>query len=88
MADKINEFKVAGKINTTISGKMLYMLLSELADSNGVINISQRKISQILGLHKSTISKNLRRLEKNGYIYIRSKYTQDGGRLANEYVLR
>jgi DNA-binding MarR family transcriptional regulator len=88
MADKISEFKVAGKINTTISGKMLYMLLSELADSSGVINISQRKISQILGLHKFTVSKNLRKLEKIGYIYIRSRYTQDGGRLANEYVLR
>ncbi len=88
MADKISEFKVAGKINTTISGKMLYMLLCELADGNGAINISHRKISKILGIHKSTVSKNLRRLEQSGDIYIRGRFTKDGGRLANEYIVR
>ncbi|QUH31111.1 winged helix-turn-helix transcriptional regulator [Vallitalea guaymasensis] len=88
MADKISEFKVVGKINTTISGKMLYMLLNELADKNGVVNISHRKLSEILGISKSAVSRNLRRLEENGQIYIRSRYTSDGGRLANEYIVR
>lgn len=88
MGDKLSDFKVAGNIDTTISAKILYMLLSKLADEKGTIIISQRKISKILGIHKSTVSKSLRRLERSGDIYIRSRYTKDGGRLANEYVMR
>jgi predicted transcriptional regulator len=88
MADRVNEFKVAGKIKTTVSAKILYMLLSEIADEEGIVQISQKKLSKILGLHKTTIQKNLWRLERSGYIYIRSRYTEDGGRLANEYIVR
>lgn len=88
MADRINEFKVAGEIKTTVSAKMIYMLLSKLADREGVVQISQKRLSKILGLHKTTICKNLWRLEKSGYIYIRNRYTEDGGRLANEYIVR
>ena len=88
MADGINEFKIAGKIKSTVSAKMIYMLLSEIADGEGVVKISQKKLRKILGLHKTTVRKNLWRLEKRDYIYIRSRYTEDGGRLANEYIVR
>ncbi|WDV44080.1 helix-turn-helix domain-containing protein [Clostridiaceae bacterium M8S5] len=88
MGDKIDEFKVAGKIKTTISGKMIYMLLNELADKDGVITISQKKIGKILGIHKTTVRRNLRRLERSKYILIHSRYTEDGGRLSNKYILR
>ncbi|WP_273327800.1 helix-turn-helix domain-containing protein [Vallitalea guaymasensis] len=88
MEVRINEFKVAGKIKTTVSAKLIYMLLNKLADKEGSVQISQKKLSKILGLHKTTVRKNLWRLEKSGYIYIRSRYTDDGGRLANEYIVR
>lgn len=88
MADRINEFKVVGKIKTTISAKIIFMLLSKLADREGAVQISQKKLSKILGIHKTTVRKNLWRLEKGGCIYIRSRYTEDGGRLANEYFVR
>lgn len=77
MADRISEFKVAGEIKATVSGKMIYMLLSKMAGNEGIVQISQRKLSKILGLHKTTIRKNLWRLEKSGYIYIRSRYTEE-----------
>lgn len=88
MVDRINEFKVVGEIKTTVSAKMIYMLLSKLADREGGVQISQKRLSKILGIHKTTVRKNLWRLEKSGCIYIRSKYTEDGGRLANEYIVR
>lgn len=88
MADRINEFKVVGGIKSTVSAKMIYMLLSKIADGEGVVQISQKKISRILGVHKTTVGKNLWRLEKGGYIYIRSRFTEEGGRLANEYIVR
>lgn len=88
MAEKVSEYKVVGQMKTTISGKMLYMLLNELADDDGVVNISHRKLGKILGMHRSTVSRSLKRLERSGEIYIRSRYTGDGGRLSNEYIVR
>lgn len=88
MTDGISEFKIVGKIKSTVSGKMIYMLLCKITDGGGGVQISQKKLSKILGLHKTTVRKNLWRLEKSGYIYIRSRYTEDGGRLANEYIVR
>lgn len=88
MADRINEFKVVGEIESTVSAKIIYMFLSKIANREGVIQISQKKLSKILGIHKTTVRKNLWRLEKSGYIYIRSRYTADGGKLANEYIVR
>lgn len=88
MAVKVSEYKVAGQMKTTTSAKMLYLLLNELAGNDGVVNISHRKLGKILGMHRSTVSRSLRRLERSGDIYIRSRYTNDGGRLANEYIVR
>ena len=64
------------------------MFLAKLADMEGVVQISQNKLGKVLGLHKTTVCKNLWQLEKSGYIYIRSRYTEDGGRLSNAYVVR
>jgi DNA-binding MarR family transcriptional regulator len=80
MAGNIEKYKV--------SGKLLYMLLSELADENGRVEISHRKLGRILGIHRSTVSKNLRKLEASGDIFIYSRYDEDGGRIANVYVVR
>lgn len=88
MAKQIDKFKASGKMETTISGKLLYMLLDEMADGDGAVIISHRRVAKILGIHKATVSKNLRRLESNGEIMIRDRRTKDGGRLANEYIVR
>ncbi|WP_443083830.1 hypothetical protein [Vallitalea sp.] len=42
----------------------------------------------MLGVSKSSVSRSLRKLEDNGEIYIRSRYTSDGCRLVNEYIVR
>lgn len=88
MTEKISDYKVAGQMNTIISAKMIYMLLNELKNEEGVVNISHRKLGKILGMHRSTVSRSLKRLERSGEIYIRSRYTSDGGRLANDYIVR
>ena len=85
---KLSKFKICGEIDTTISGKLLYLVLDELADESGEIIIPQRKISNALRISKGTVSRNLRRLKDGGYIDIYSMYHSDGGRAANKYRIK
>ena len=86
--NRLNKYKICGKIDTTISGKLLYLVLDELADDDGEITIPQRKISSALNIAKGTVSRNLRRLRDVGYIDIHATYHNDGGRAANKYIVK
>ena len=87
--NKLSKYKICGGIDTTITGKLLYLILDELANKNGEIVIPQRKISDALRISKGTVSRNLRRLRDNGYIDIHAQYrSDDGGRAANKYIIR
>lgn len=85
---KLSKFAPCGMINTTISGKLLFLILDELANKNGEIIIPQRKISDALRINKSTVSRNLRRLRDGDYIDIYPTYHSDGGRAANKYIIK
>ena len=85
---KLSKYKICGDIDTTVSGKLLYLVLDELANKNGEIVIPQRKISDALHISKGTVSRNLRRLRDGGYIDIHSTFHSDGGRAANKYIVR
>jgi len=86
--NKLTKFKICGEINTTITGKLLYFILDDLANRDGEITIAQRKISSALGISQTTVSRNLRRLHDNGYICIHQRFNSDGGRSINKYVVR
>ena len=86
--NKLTKYKLCGDIDATITGKLLYLILDELADGNGEVVIPQRKISDALHISKGTVSRNLRRLRDGGYINIHSTYHSDGGRAANKYVVK
>jgi len=84
----MTKYKISGQLKTTISGKLIYTLLSELADENGEIQISSKSISNTLKISRGTVRKNLHSLEQKGYLFIREMYREDGGRIANKYILR
>ena len=86
--NKLNKFKICGEVDTTITGKLLYLVLDEISDKNGEITIAQRKISDALNISQATVSRNLRRLQDNNYIDIYAQYNRDGGRSVNRYVVR
>jgi len=81
-------FKLCGEVKTAITGKLIYLILNELADNNGEIIISQRKISVALHISKGTVSRNLRRLHDGGYIGIYPQHHSDGGRAVNKYIVK
>lgn len=86
--NKYTKFKLIGELDTTISGKLLYLVLIDVIDEENQITIPQRKISNALGISKSTVSKNLRKLGSKGYIDVIPTYNECGGRMPNKYVVR
>ena len=86
--NKLTKFKICGEVKTTITGKLLYLILYELADPNGEVIIPQKRISDALRISKATVSRNFHRLRDNGYISIYSRYGSEGGRMANKYRIR
>ena len=86
--NKLSKFRLCGKVDSTISGKLLYLLLLEFCDENGELIISQRTISRALNISKGTVSRNLRRLRECGYIDTQSRHHSDGGRAANKYRIK
>ena len=86
--NKLSKFKLCGEIAATMTGKLLYIVLCEIADRNGEIIIPQRKICDALRISKSAVSRNLRCLRDGGYIGIQPQYHSDGGRAANKYRIK
>jgi DNA-binding MarR family transcriptional regulator len=84
----LDRFKLCGDVDSGVTGKLLYLIMNELADRNGEIVISQRKLSEALHISKSAVSRNLRKLRDGGYIEIRETYHSDGGRAANKYIVK
>ena len=85
--NNMSRYKMLKSMDTTISGKLLYLILSEITDLDDSVVISQHRISDATGLARTTISKNLHRLCNSGYIGITPRYNEDGGRAANKYVI-
>ncbi len=85
--NRITKYRLAGGLNATMTGKLLYLMLLDIVDGDGKIVIPQRRISEALGICKGTVSRNLRKLNKRGYVGINPRYHDDGGRAANEYTV-
>jgi DNA-binding MarR family transcriptional regulator len=75
-------------LDTTVSGRLLYLILMDITDTNGAVIIPQRRISEAIGLTKGTVSRNLRKLRDSGYISVIPQYHSDGGSAANKYVIK
>ncbi len=86
--NKIAKYKLCGEVTTSISGKLLYLILMDITDENNTVSIPQRRISEVLDISKGTVSRNLRKLRDGGYINIIPQYHGDGGRAANKYILK
>jgi DNA-binding MarR family transcriptional regulator len=85
--NKFTKYRLAGELETTVSGKLLYLMLLDIVDADGKIIIPQRRISEALGISRGTVSRNFRRLERRGYIDIVPQFHEDGGRAANKVIV-
>lgn len=87
MDDHALKYKMAGRLNATITGKYIYTLLCDLAGSSGRVQLSIGKICRLLNISRSAVRRNLHELEDSGYIIIHSKCDDDGTRKANVYEI-
>jgi len=86
--NKYTKFKLVGELETSISGKLLYLILLDVIDQENEIVIPQKRISEALGISKGTVSHNLRRLSNRGYIDIIPTFNECGGRMPNKIIIR
>jgi DNA-binding Lrp family transcriptional regulator len=82
------KYRLAGRLNTTVSGKLLYLVLLDITETDNKVIVPQRRISEALGISRGTVSRNLRRLRDSGYIDVLSQYNDYGGRAPNKYVIQ
>jgi len=71
-----------------VTAKLLLLILREITDDRDTIIIPQRRIAEAIGMSKSAVGRNLRRLERAGLIGIQATYNQCNGRMPNKYTLR
>lgn len=86
--NKITKYRLAGKLQTPISGKLLYLMLLDSMDAEGKVIASGRRMSETLGISKTTVRRNLQRLKHRGHIEVVPRWNEDGGRAANKIVVR
>lgn len=86
--NKYTKFKLVGELESSISCKLLYLLLLDVIDEDNKITIPQKRISAALGISKGTVSRNLRRLSKRGYIDVIPQFNEYGGQMPNKYIVR
>ena len=69
------------------TAKLLLLMLRDITDDRDQIIIPQRRIAEAIGLSRSAVGRNLRRLERAGAITIEPLYNEYGSRLPNRYRL-
>ena len=85
--NKLENYRSCGQIPANPTAKLIYLALSDAANHGNYVIIPQRRIAEALGISRTAVSANLRRLERAGAITIESLYNQYGGRLPNKYRL-
>jgi DNA-binding MarR family transcriptional regulator len=81
------KYKQCGELDTNVSGKLLYLMLSDIVDGGGKIIIPQKQIGEALGLTRATISRNMHRLERLGRVRIVPTFNEYGGQMPNKFIL-
>jgi DNA-binding transcriptional ArsR family regulator len=83
----LTRYKLCAGMKTTPSAKLIYCYLLDVSDKGYVI-MSIGKIAKAVGLSRSAAGHSLHRLKKLELISVFPRYTEDGGRLANQYQLK
>lgn len=88
MKKQMLRYAAAGFVAAPATAKLLYLLLRDNVGSDAGLTIRRNELARTLGVSPGTVTKNMRRLMKQGHIYIVPTYNSDGGRSANKYILR
>lgn len=85
----LTRYKLWAEINAPATAKLLYCYLLDMSGGrHNSTTMSIKKLAKDVGLSCSATSRNLHRLEKLNMIGIVPRYSEDGGRLSNQYILK
>lgn len=82
------KYMLCGRLPMASTAKLLYCYLTDTVDRKREIAMSSKKIAVAVGISRTAVSRNMHLLRQNGLIEIMSQFTDDGGRLANKYILK
>lgn len=83
----LTRYRLCAGIPAPPAAKLLYCYLLDISDDKSGVVKSVKHIAKGVGLSRSATGRNLHRLKRLGLIKISPRYTEDGGRLANQYIL-
>ncbi len=83
----LTRYKLCAGLPVPAGAKLIYCYLLDVSDRRGIA-ISVRKLGKSVGLSRSATRKNLHRLECLNMLDISPRYSDDGGRLSNQYKLK
>lgn len=86
----LTRYRMCADLRSPASAKLLYCYLLDISGGcHGSVVISVKNLAKSVGLSRSTTtSRNLSFLMHLDMIGIVSRYSEDGGRLANQYLLK
>lgn len=85
----LTRYRLCAGLHAPASAKLLYCYLLDMAGGrHHSVVISIKNLGKSVGLSRSATSRNLNRLRRLGMIGIVPRYSEDGGRLSNQYTLK
>lgn len=87
--DVLYHYSLCAEMKAPPAAKLLYCYLHSFAGGQyHSTALPVRKLACALGLSRSATRRNLHRLERLGRLGIMPRYSEDGGRLSNQYTVR
>ena len=87
--DDLNRYSLCAELKAPPAAKLLYCYLHALAGGKyHSAALPVRKMASALGLSRSATRNNLHRLERLDRLGIMPRYSEDGGRLSNQYTVK
>ena len=85
----LTRYKLCASLHVPAAAKLIYCYLLDTSDRyHHNIIISIKQLGKNVGLSRSATRNNLHRLERMDMIDIAPRFTEDGGRLSNQYTLK
>lgn len=85
----LTRYRLCAELHVPAAAKLLYCYLLDISGGrhNSVV-ISTKNLAKSVGLSYSATSRNLHRLKRLDMIGVAPRYSEDGGRLSNQYTLK
>jgi predicted transcriptional regulator len=85
----LTRYKLCAGLHVPAAAKLLYCYLLDMSGGrHSSVVISVKKLAKDVGLSRSATSRNLHHLKHLDMIGIVPRYSEDGGRLSNQYILK